>query len=107
MAGHTGVELHGAHHRLQLACRCRRLGHPDRMVRHGLGWPVAERKEAEPMTFPRCIHWRSEGLRLHKQPLTWFALGALLLILLATAISEGFYSRPGRDDRTNEPKSGP
>lgn len=49
------------------------------------------------MTFPRCIHWRSEGLRLHKQPLTWVALGALLLVLLATAISAGFDARAWRE----------
>lgn len=49
------------------------------------------------MTFPRLIHWRSEGLRLRKQPLAWFALFALFLVLVASATSAGFDSRAWRE----------
>lgn len=49
------------------------------------------------MTFPRLIHWRSEGLRLRKQPLACFALFALFLVLVASATSAGFDSRAWRE----------
>lgn len=49
------------------------------------------------MTFPRLIHWKSEGLRLRKQPLAWFALSALFLILTASATSAGLDSRAWRE----------
>jgi ABC-2 type transport system permease protein len=52
------------------------------------------------MTFatalPRLIHWQAEGLRFYRQPLTWWALGALLWVLLASATVAGLEARAWR-----------
>lgn len=48
------------------------------------------------MIRPRTFHWRAEALRLYRQPLAWWALGALLLVLLASATSAGLQARAWR-----------
>lgn len=48
------------------------------------------------MIWPRTSHWRAEGLRLCRQPLAGWALGALLLVLLASATSAGLDARAWR-----------
>ncbi|WP_080747450.1 DUF3526 domain-containing protein [Comamonas thiooxydans] len=48
------------------------------------------------MTFPLLIHWKAEGMRLRRHPLSWLALGTLLLVLLATSISAGLDARSWR-----------
>lgn len=48
------------------------------------------------MSWPRAIHWQAEGLRLHRQPLARWALGALFLVLLACAVSAGLDARAWR-----------
>ncbi|WP_431256979.1 hypothetical protein ACQ86G_20125 [Roseateles chitinivorans] len=45
---------------------------------------------------PDLDTWRAEGLRLRRQPLAWIALGALLLALLAGALSAGLEAREWR-----------
>ena len=56
------------------------------------------------MLFPRLIHWQAEGLRLYRQPIAWWALAALLLVLLASATVAGLDARTWRqaeaEDRT-------
>lgn len=49
------------------------------------------------MTFPLLIHWKAEGMRLRRHPLSWLALGTLLLVLLATSISAGLDARSWRE----------
>lgn len=41
-------------------------------------------------------HWKAEGLRLRRQPLTWWALGSLCLVLLVTAVFAGHDARAWR-----------
>lgn len=48
------------------------------------------------MSWPRRIHWQAEALRLRRQPLAWWALGALFLVLLACAVSAGLDARAWR-----------
>lgn len=48
------------------------------------------------MNWPRWHHWQAEGLRLRRQPLAWMAFAALLLVLLASAISAGRDARAWR-----------
>lgn len=46
---------------------------------------------------PSLDLWRAEGLRLRRQPLAWLALGALLLVLLATSTWAGLEARAWRE----------
>jgi len=48
------------------------------------------------MIWPSTFHWRAEALRLARQPLAGWALGALLLVLLASATSAGLDARAWR-----------
>ncbi|MET1116842.1 MAG: hypothetical protein ABWY08_18070, partial [Comamonas sp.] len=48
------------------------------------------------MIWPSTFHWRAEALRLYRQPLAWWSLGALLVVLLASATSSGLDARAWR-----------
>lgn len=48
------------------------------------------------LQMPSPATWRAEGLRLRRQPLAWWALGALLAVLLAAAIPAGLDARAWR-----------
>ena len=50
------------------------------------------------MNGPRKIHWQAEGLRFVRQPLSWWALSALLLVLVVTATLAGLDARAWRAD---------
>ena len=54
------------------------------------------------MNGPRKIHWQAEGLRFVRQPLSWWALSALLLVLVVTATLAGLDARAWRRDAAKD-----
>lgn len=54
------------------------------------------------MILPDLLTWRAEALRLRRQPLAWWSLGGLLLVLLMVSTAAGLDARAWRQDARDD-----